>query len=115
MKNFLLTTAVFILFFIISGAGHEAGAQRRFVDHSTVDGVAIQYRWANSKFFDKSSPLELRLKIKNNNSYPVTVSYEIDFYMGPLMKESSELTELCINPNLPGQAGSMECITKAAN
>jgi hypothetical protein len=95
----IITASVFTICFFF-GFTNDAQSQRRFVDHSTVDGVDIQYRWANSKWLDKNSPLELRLKIKNNNSYPVRVSYEIEFYMGPMMEESSDLTELCINPKL---------------
>jgi hypothetical protein len=97
MKSFF-AFSVFFLFSITSCSGQGILA-RKFVDHSTVDGVDIQYRWANETR-DKNSPLELRLKIKNNNSYPVEISYEIEFYMGPMMEESSELTELCINPKL---------------
>jgi len=94
------TFALLTLIFLIAGTSFEAFAQRNYVDHSTEDGVSIQYRWVNSKLLDKNSPLELRLKIKNNNDYPVKVSYEIDFYMGPMHEESSDLTELCINPKL---------------
>ncbi len=96
----LSTLTVFALLFIIAGTSQEAFGQRRYVDHSTEEGVSIQYRWANSKWLDRSSPLELRLKIKNNNDYPVEISYVIDFYMGPLHEESSDVTELCINPKL---------------
>ena len=92
--------AIFITLFVLSAVPHEAYAQRRYVEHSVVEGVSIEYRWANSKWLDRNSPLELRLKIKNNNDYPVEVSYEIEFYMGPLLEESSDLTELCISPKL---------------
>jgi hypothetical protein len=96
----LLTITVFTVLFIIAGTSREASGQKRYVDHSTEEGVSIQYRWANSKWLDKSSPLELRLKIKNNNDYPVEISYVIDFYMGPVHEESSDVTELCISPKL---------------
>ena len=96
----LLTITVFTVLFIIAGTSGEASGQRRYVDHSTVEGVAIQYRWAHSKWLDRSSPLELRLKIKNNNDYPVQVTYDIEFYMGPVLEETSDDTELCINPKL---------------
>ncbi len=96
----LSTITVFALLLIFAGTSHVAFGQRRYVDHSTEEGVSIQYRWANSKWLDRSSPLELRLKIKNNNDYPVEISYVIDFYMGPVHEESSDVTELCINPKL---------------
>lgn len=92
--------AVLTLILAFSTGIHETNAQRRYTDHSTVEGIEIQYRWGNSKFFDKSSPLELRLKIKNTNSYPVNVTYDIEFYMGAVLKETSDETELCINPKL---------------
>ncbi len=99
MKQFIATTG-FILLLIILGTGNDAHGQRRYVDHSTVEGVEIQYRWTNSRWLNSSSPLELRLKIKNTNDYPIEISYVIDFYMGPLLEESSDLTTLCINPRL---------------
>ena len=94
------TITVLAVLFIIAGTSREASGQRRYVDHSTVEGVSIQYRWAHSNWLDRSSPLELRLKIKNNNDYPIEISYVIDFYMGPVHEESSDVTELCINPKL---------------
>ncbi len=90
----------FLLLFVMPGFVNEAEAQRRYVDHSVEEGVSIQYRWAHSKWWNKNSPLELRLKIKNNNDYPVKVSYMIEFYMGPMLEESSNLSKLCINPKL---------------
>jgi hypothetical protein len=99
MKKFLAVAAVSFLFVFISSS-QESSAQRRYVDHSTAEGVEIQYRWANSSFFDKSSPLELRLKIKNTNDYPVSISYDLEFYMGPVLEETSDETQLCINPKL---------------
>jgi hypothetical protein len=98
MKNLLMFALVFLFAFFLGP--RETSGQRRYVDHSTVDGVDFQYRWANSKASDKNSPLELRLKIKNNNDYPVNVIYDIEFFMGPVLKETSDLTELCINPKL---------------
>lgn len=98
--NKLLPIALLALTFFVTGTFNEGHAQRRYVDHSTVDGVDIQYRWARSKWLDKSSQLELRLKLKNNNDYPVEISYVIEFYMGPMLEETSDVTELCINPKL---------------
>ena len=99
MKKIFVFAAFTILLAFIAES-QEASAQWRYVDHSTVDGVDIQYRWSHSRWFNRSSPLELRLKIKNNNDYPVEISYVIDFYMGPVHEESSDVTELCINPKL---------------
>lgn len=99
MKKFLVFAA-FTFFFAFASSNQEASAQRRYVDHSTVEGVEIQYRWTNSRFFDRSSPLELRLKIKNTNDYPVSVTYDVEFYMGPILEETSDDTQLCINPKL---------------
>ncbi len=99
MKRFF-SAAILALIFLLFGTGHELLAQRSYVDHSIEEGVSIQYRWANSRWLDKTSPLELRLKIKNNNDYPVNVTFEIDFFMGPMVEESSDLTELCINPRI---------------
>ena len=99
MKKIFVFAAFTILLAFIAES-QEASAQWRYVDHSTVDGVDIQYRWSHSRWFNRSSPLELRLKIKNNNDYPVQVTYDIEFYMGPVLEETSDDTELCINPKL---------------
>ncbi len=96
MKQITLL-AFMTLALLVAGSTQEASAQRRYVDHSEVDGVIIQYRWANSDWRDSDSPLELRLRIRNRNTHPVSVSYVIEFFMGPELKESSDLTKLCIN------------------
>ncbi len=95
MKRILLLT-LSTLALLAFANNHEASAQRRYVEHSEVDGVIIEYRWANSDWLDSDSPLELRLRIRNRNRHAVSVSYYIDFYMGPKLMESSDLTELCI-------------------
>lgn len=90
---------LFFLFFIFTANIDNARAQ--FYDEfKTEDGVEFSYRWTRSNFFDRSSPLELRLKVKNTNDYPVEVSFQVDFYMGPVVKESSNTTKLCIRPKL---------------
>ncbi|MFO7923718.1 MAG: hypothetical protein R6U58_08515 [Bacteroidales bacterium] len=99
MRRFFVFT-IFLLLFSAAGTVHISEAQVRYIDHSTVEGVDIQYRWVHSTWIDRSSPLELRLKIKNNNDYPVEVSYVIEFFMGPMLEERSDTTRLCINRKL---------------
>ncbi len=95
MKKYLLLT--FSTFALLAFASsHDTSAQRRYVEHSEVEGVIIEYRWANSDWRDSDSPLELRLRIRNRNRHAVSVNYVIEFYMGPKLVESSDLTELCI-------------------
>ncbi len=94
----LLPLFVLGIFFFASNV-NDAQAQR-YQEFKTEDGVEFSYRWSRSSFFDRSSPLELRLKVQNTNDYPVEVSFQVDFYMGPVVKESSQTTELCIRPKL---------------
>lgn len=92
----IIVLALTISALLAFGNTHESSAQRRYVEHSEIDGVIIEYRWANSNWLDSDSPLELRLRIRNRNRHAVSVNYIIDFYMGPKLMESSDLTELCI-------------------
>ncbi len=95
MKNifFFMALAFFTLGFM------ETSAQKNpYQEFKTVDGVIIDYKWSNSKPLNRSSPLELRLRIRNTNGHAVKVVFTVDFYMKLKLTETSEEVELCILP-----------------
>ncbi len=98
MKPFKLLPLLFMLF--IFTVNIDSARAQFYDEFKTEEGVEFSYRWTRSNFFDRSSPLELRLKVKNTNDYPVEVSFQVDFYMGPVVKESSHTTKLCIRRKL---------------
>jgi hypothetical protein len=69
-----------------------------YQEFKTVDGVVIDYKWSHTKLFNKNSPLELRLRIRNTNEHAVSVVFSVDFFYKLRLTESSEDVELCILP-----------------
>jgi len=67
-------------------------------EYKTQDGVTVLYKLSHEKFFDKSSPLHLRLKIINNNDYPVEVSFSVFMEIGITDIKKSELVVICLAP-----------------
>ncbi|MEA3449302.1 MAG: hypothetical protein U9Q98_12775 [Bacteroidota bacterium] len=57
--------------------------------YDTIDGVAISYKWSHAKWWNKSSPLQLRFKIKNTNDYPVKISFELVYMLDYVVKFKS--------------------------
>ncbi len=93
-----------IVFFAIS---HFTFAQLLYKNElKTVEGVEIKYRFANTNFFDKSSPQSLRLKLKNTNDYDVSVRFEIVYILELTNKYSSGSILVCI-PKKSAKTGKM--------
>jgi hypothetical protein len=67
-----------IIFFLGATA---ASAQTKYELKETVEGVEYSFKWSKSSFFKKNSPPQLRIKIKNNNEYPVLYSFGIDLFV----------------------------------
>ncbi len=44
-----------------------------------VNGVEISYKIVHANFFDKSSPVQLRLKLKNTTDFDVNISFKIEY------------------------------------
>lgn len=55
-------------------------AQTKYELKSTVEGVEFYYKWSRSKFFKKSSPPQLRVKIRNSNDFPVQYTFGLDLF-----------------------------------
>lgn len=92
-KVFLILLSIIIFSFI----GNKAFAQFGYKNvHDTIDGVAISYKWSHSKCLNKSSPLQLRLKIKNTNDYDVKINFELAYLLDHIVKFKSGEQETVI-------------------
>ncbi len=87
-----------VVLIVFTWTNNEAYSQNRYQPFMTKNGVAIDYKWSHSIPFNKNSPLELRLRIRNTNEHAINTVFEVDFYMGPVIAESSQRVELCILP-----------------
>jgi hypothetical protein len=94
---FLITTLISISAFSQFGYKYQM---------ETVDGIEIKYKVVHSKFFDKSSPLELRLKLKNTNDYDVNLDFEIQYSIDLTKKYKSGSVNICI-PRKSARTGKM--------
>lgn len=61
-----------------------------------VNGVEISYKIVHAKHFDKESPAQLRIKLKNTNSYDVSIKLSIEYSTDFTKKYSSGGVETCI-------------------
>ncbi|MFO7878977.1 MAG: hypothetical protein ACQES0_02165 [Bacteroidota bacterium] len=82
---------IILLCFVMFGKASQAQFGYKHV-YDTIDGVAISYKWAHSKWLKKSSPLQLRFKMKNTNDYDVKIEFELAYMLNHIVKfESGEL------------------------
>lgn len=95
MKNLIVLFA--LMLFAFSGTTSLA-QDTPYLQKMTEEGVEIDYKWSHTRLFNKNSPLELRLRIKNTNEHAVKIVFSVDFYMKLKLTESSEDVELCILP-----------------
>ncbi|MDD3876182.1 MAG: hypothetical protein PHT69_06145 [Bacteroidales bacterium] len=72
--------------------------QRSFTVFSNSDEVEASYRWKRSRFFNKDSPLQLVLQIKNKTSEAIHVKFTLTFFWQSILNAESETVELCIKP-----------------
>ncbi len=68
----------------------------KFKSIQSNEGVEFSYKWKNSKFFDKTSPLVLVVKVKNSNNYAVEVTYTVDYFWQGITKASSDEKVVCV-------------------
>ena len=59
-------------------------------------GLEIKYKYAHEKIFNKNSPLNLRIKIKNTNNYDVNLSFIVIYEKGIATQFESELISIDI-------------------
>ena len=73
MKKIILFTLSLI---VCSAAFAQFGYKHKL---DTVNGVEISYKIVHAKHFDKESPAQLRIKLKNLNSHDVNVKFSIEY------------------------------------
>lgn len=90
-KKKLTSILLFFLFVTICHAGNFQLLQ-------STEGVDFYYKWKQTNIFDKSSQYILIVKIDNKNTYPVEVTYTVDYFWQGLTKATSEKITNCIKP-----------------
>jgi hypothetical protein len=88
IRNLLILIFVFCLF--SSAANAQFGYKN---DYETIEGVEISYKWAQSKWWKKSSPKQLRFKMENTNEYKVQVKFELVYLLDHVVKFQSGTLE----------------------
>jgi len=63
-----------------------------------VEGIQITYKWKHSKCFNKKSPKQLNIQLKNTNDYSAKVGVILSYYMSGLLIEQSDTVYNCILP-----------------
>jgi len=64
----------------------------------SVNGVEFRHLWKSGKCIFKKRPLQLRLEVKNANTYAVAVVLQLNYYQSGILKEQSDSIHLCLNP-----------------
>lgn len=80
----------------------------------SVEGVEISYKIVHEKFFDKESPVQLRLKLKNTNDQDVNISFEIQYQFDLTKKYNSGKIEIDI-PRKSAKTGKMHALAFEIN
>lgn len=86
----ILILSVFALCLFSTAANAQFGYKN---DYKTIDGVEISYKWSQSKWWKKSSPKQLRFKMKNTNDYKVNVKFELVYLLDHVVKFQSGTLE----------------------
>lgn len=93
MKTVKYFIFVFSLALICISAKAQFGYKENY---KTTEGIHINYKWTHSKFLNKQSPLQLRLKIKNTNDYDVDMSFQVAYLIRHIVQFTSPEIEICI-------------------
>lgn len=88
------TLASIILFSIISTASFAQFGYKNKLE--PVNGVERSYKIVHEKHSDKSSPAQIRLKLKNTNDFDVNIKLEIEYRTGLTERFNSGSIEICI-------------------
>ncbi|MEA1874306.1 MAG: hypothetical protein U9N51_07765 [Bacteroidota bacterium] len=85
---------IIIIFIVLAFINSTANAQFGYKnDYETIDGVGISYKWAKSKWWKKSSPKQLRFKMKNTNDSKVAIKFELVYLLDHIVKFQSGTLE----------------------
>ncbi|MDD4149590.1 MAG: hypothetical protein PHE33_06135 [Bacteroidales bacterium] len=100
MKKYFLVLILIITSFAVQAQfGYKNSLE-------AIDGVEIKYKVVNEKMFDKSSPAQLRLKLKNTNDYDIKLNFEVEYQIDFTKKYQSGNIEIDI-PRKSAKTGKM--------
>jgi len=100
MKKYFLVLILIITSFAVQAQfGYKNSLE-------SIDGIEIKYKVVNEKMFDKSSPAQLRLKLKNTNDYDIKLNFEIEYQIDFTKKYQSGNIEIDI-PRKSAKTGKM--------
>lgn len=96
---------LFLTILLFSGilANAQCGYKNQL---ETKNGINVNYKVVHEKHFEKDSPAQLRLKLKNTNDYPVLIRFKIEYSTGYTTSYTSEGIEVCI-PKKSAKAGKL--------
>jgi len=89
---------ILIVLFLFSFAKINAQITLLNKETKSIDGIQIIHKWKHSKCFNKKSPMQLNVQLKNTNDYAVKVGVVVSYYMSGLLKEQSDTVFNCILP-----------------
>ncbi|MFW6219152.1 MAG: hypothetical protein ACOC2F_01250 [Bacteroidota bacterium] len=88
------TVTLLTVFLFLQGDGD---LHRSWKQLHEQENVSIHYKWRHSNPFIPDSPLRLKVLLKNDNPYRVTVSFAVDYYHKALFQETSDVLSFCVN------------------
>ncbi|NVN95782.1 MAG: hypothetical protein HXX18_10920 [Bacteroidetes bacterium] len=99
MKNADLRKTTLVIVLILASFCVYSQQKEVKNDMLSLNGVEFWHKWKPSKCFNKKSPLQLNVKVKNTNAYCVKVELQVNYYQSGIIKEQSDTVSLCLNPN----------------
>lgn len=109
MKTNVILITVFSAFLL----GHEQ-LSAQFVLSTASENVQIYSQWGKEKPMKKESPKILQMRIENENTRPVEVSFEINFIDELKVVETSNTQLVKIGPGKPGKPKRLKLKFKPA-
>jgi hypothetical protein len=83
MKRYLLLIALIGLMIMSS---NDSSAQYKV--YKEVDGVVFSTRWVKEKWYKRSSPKVLSVRVQNKNNYQVKYTLGVEIFKNTVMLES---------------------------
>lgn len=90
-------TLIFLLMVLF---GFSSFAQTKISKENPkiTEGIEISHKWKHTKCFNKKSPLQLNVIVKNSNNYNVKLSLKVSYYKSGILQEESDTVTNCIKP-----------------
>ncbi|HXK82379.1 MAG TPA: hypothetical protein PLO05_09495 [Bacteroidales bacterium] len=96
MKSLTLILMIIGLTFVFEHAHAQFGYSN---EYDTKEGVNIKYKYARSKFLNKESNINLRLRLENTTDEDFLVKFSIVYEKGLTQKLKSEIINIEIPAN----------------